>query len=173
MVTVAEKWLRKEKHCHSVLVESRRLRWSRTVSFEEPDAIGWVKWDSIVVECKASMHDLERDKRKWGCLIHPDPKRPPIKLQKAKLDFRQALERMGYSVGEIEKMGRFRYILCPDGLVSLSALEEHAPQHGLLYFDGEKILTVKEAPRRSRINREAEAALLRGSARCLYTKSPT
>lgn len=164
LVNVAENWLRKEKHCRRVIVEPKlRGRYPR-VSPEEPDAIGWNKGMSVVVECKASLNDLRHDKQKWTCMVHPDPRRSPCVLHRMKPDERKRFAQMGYSVKEIEKMGLFRYILCPEGLVSLMALHKHAPEHGLLYFDGNQIAIVKEAPRRPHVNLEAEQALRRISS---------
>ena len=165
LVNVAAKWLSKEGQCRPVLTEWDCRKGSRNdarmFSPEEPDAIGWNHGESIVVECKASLNDLKHDKEKWKCMTHTDPRRPPCVLRRMRPSERKLFEQLGYTFEEVEKMGRFRYILCPRGLVSLSALEKHAPKHGLLYFDGKKIVTVAEAPRRLHINLKAEAAILR------------
>ena len=51
------RWLRNTQRCRYVLTEA----WTRG---EIPDAIGWRRGTSIVVECKVSMADFRADRRK-------------------------------------------------------------------------------------------------------------
>lgn len=57
-------------------------------------------------------------------------------------------------------MGRFRQILYLEGLVSRAWVEKLTLKHGLLYFDGTKIVMVKEAPPRQGVDFARKAALL-------------
>lgn len=61
LVERAVRWLYNTKHCHLVLT-------GNACAGEIPDAIGWSRLStidgSIVVECKTSLSDFHRDKRK-------------------------------------------------------------------------------------------------------------
>lgn len=102
---------------------------------EIPDAIGWShRWSingSIVVECKVSVEDFLRDKRK-----------PYIKLGNG-------------------RMGDFRYFLCPKGVLGGELVEKHFSDHGLLYPNGRGCKIVRVAPCRLHPNRKGEIRYLR------------
>lgn len=67
LVLRAEMWLRQEKKCR---IAFRELRSAHTP--EQPDAIGWnVNGTSILVECKTSISDFNRDAvKRWR--QHPE-----------------------------------------------------------------------------------------------------
>lgn len=62
-----------------------------------------------------------------------------------------------------QRMGDFRYIICPAGLLSRGDVEMHAPGHGLLWVDdaGLRVTVVLEAPARTEVNHRAEVQYLR------------
>lgn len=84
LVDAGRKWL--EKRCSVILTELV------TSAFEQPDAIGWDGWRSVLVECKASRSDFLND---------------------AKKPFRQFPE---------QGVGHLRYFLVPAGLVKVDEL---------------------------------------------------
>jgi len=59
LVEVAKWWLVSAKGCNPVFTEKGSARIS-----EVPDAIGWVKGESILVECKSTRADFLKDKAK-------------------------------------------------------------------------------------------------------------
>lgn len=60
LVVRAVKWLKNTKHCRLVLCKPR------TVTLEQPDAIGWkMQPFSTLIECKASRGDFLADRKKW------------------------------------------------------------------------------------------------------------
>jgi hypothetical protein len=79
-----------------------------TVQSETPDAIGWrdAGASSYLIECKTSRSDFHADKRK------------------------------GHRRGDVPALGRFRYFLCPPGLIKP---EELPPRWGLLYAHPRKV----------------------------------
>ena len=60
LIIRAERLLRNSFHCRSILTELV----ANTRSRETPDAIGWVRNYSILVECKASRADFRADQHK-------------------------------------------------------------------------------------------------------------
>lgn len=61
LVTIAERWARGAKRCPIVLSDVRC-----NVTNEQPDVIGWTNGGfSLLVECKASIADFQRDAKKW------------------------------------------------------------------------------------------------------------
>ena len=114
---------------------------------ETPDAIGWSSSykvrGSVVVECKTSVADFLRDKKKrrrvvWkegeGCVREP----------------------------AMDKMGDFRYFLTPYNLISPEYLKEQYPDHGLLYVVRGRVSIVLSAPRReANVDTRSEIRLLR------------
>ena len=102
---------------------------------EIPDAIGWSNsyrvHGSIVVECKVSVEDFLRDKRK-----------PHVNRGNG-------------------KMGDFRYFLCPAGVLSPEMVEKHFPDHGLLYPRGQGSTIIRVAPCRLHPNKKCEVRFLK------------
>jgi hypothetical protein len=58
LVEIARKWLVNKQRCPIVLTELS------TSSGETPDAIGWYRGNSILIECKASITDFKADLKK-------------------------------------------------------------------------------------------------------------
>ena len=75
-------------------------------SGEVPDAIGWTLGESVLIECKRTRSDFFADQRK---------------------SFRRDPE---------EGMGRFRFYLCPKGVLRP---DDMPPGWGLLVLDGRKV----------------------------------
>lgn len=58
LVCRAVRWLRSRRRCRVVV-------WQRTMTWEQPDALGWTAGGaSTLVECKASRADFRRDAKK-------------------------------------------------------------------------------------------------------------
>lgn len=66
LINRAVKWLKNTFHCRVVLNELVAY----TASGETPDAIGWVRNQSILVECKSSRADFYADKKKRSRKIY-------------------------------------------------------------------------------------------------------
>jgi len=60
LIIRAERLMRNTFHCRAILTELTAYTRSR----ETPDAIGWVRNWSILIECKTSRSDFRADKRK-------------------------------------------------------------------------------------------------------------
>lgn len=88
LVARAVRWLRGTQRCTVVLAELV------TLGPEIPDAIGWVGWNSILVECKVSRADFRRDRDK-----------PHMRLPDG-------------------GMGRQRWYLTPPGLIGVDDLPD-------------------------------------------------
>ncbi len=118
---------------HDEIVE-RAVRWLRNTkrcgvvlselassSSETPDAIGWVnggRW-SYLVECKTSRSDFYADKHKPG--------------------------RVGFRI--TMGMGRERYYMAPDGILSAELVQKHRPAWGLLEIKGRRVrVSLKAIP---------------------------
>lgn len=86
----AESWLRTHCNCSSVISELK----SRNKTGEIPDAIGWKRNRSFLVECKTSRADFKADAKK------PFRSEPKI------------------------GMGDFRFYLCPEGVIKVEELPE-------------------------------------------------
>lgn len=155
---VAERWLRNAMGCKIVLGGVASCR-------EVPDAIGWsnsVKggYGSIVVECKRSMSDFYRDRKKkirsrliWTDEI-PDPIHPAMKTTPP---------RVATVEEEVERMGDRRYFLCPSDVISVEAVAKHFPDHGLLWLRGRSVFIIREAPTRQNVCHASEVVLLKFS----------
>ena len=151
----ALRWLRGTRRCNPVF--------SRCASCSEiPDAIGWSSahgWrGSTVIECKTSLSDFHADKKKRYSYRHKefghlyrgrDWRAPKLK------------EMCEYERVENALMGDYRIYFCLPGVITPAMVEEHAPDHGLLYADGRKMRIVRPAPRRELVNRECEIWFLR------------
>jgi len=85
----AAKWLRGTMGCNFAV-------WELTAcAAEKPDAIGWLPFKSILVECKTTHADFLRDRKKYH-------KSSPEK-----------------------GMGNYRYYLCPPDVIGVDELPEH------------------------------------------------
>jgi hypothetical protein len=159
---VAERWLRNAMRCKIVLGGVASCR-------EVPDAIGWSNsfrggYGSIVVECKRSMSDFYRDRKKtirsrlvWNAEV--DPVHPATKTSPPHPD---ALARGVATVEEeVARMGDRRYFLCPYGVISVEAVTKHFPDHGLLWLRGRSVLIMREAPERQKVCHPSEVVLLK------------
>ena len=172
---VAERWLRNAMGCKIVLGGVASCR-------EIPDAIGWSHsyrggYGSIVVECKRSMSDFYRDRKKnlrtrlvWGVSgtneeeldlaqqnldpIHPATKTSPPHLS-AKARGAATVEE------EVERMGDRRYFLCPSDVIGVEAVTKHFPDHGLLWLRGRSVYIMREAPTRKNACHATEVVLLK------------
>ncbi len=138
LVGRAVRWLSGTMRCNPVLS-------GIASAGEVPDAIGWSsRWSrsgSIVVECKTSMSDFLRDKNKG--VKHWMAEEEKVKARKN------------------PRIGRFRYFLTPLNLVGLPQLEKHYPNHGLLFYDGRRVLVIKEAQAIDDSDLYSEVRLLR------------
>jgi hypothetical protein len=161
---VAERWLRNAMGCKIVLGGVASCR-------EVPDAIGWSNsykggYGSIVVECKRSMSDFYRDRKKkirtrldygeFGQLddVHPATKTSP--------PHQAAIARGVATVQEeVKRMGDRRYFLCPWEVISEDAVAKHFPDHGLLWLRGRSIYVMREAPARKDACHASEVVLLK------------
>lgn len=159
---VAECWLRNAMGCKIVLGGVASTR-------EIPDAIGWSNsykggYGSIVVECKRSMADFYRDRKKgfrsrlvWTDLlepVHPASKTsPPHPAAKAR--------GVATVQEEVPRMGDRRYFLCPAGIISAEAVTKHFPDHGLLWLRGRSVHVMQTAPTRKNACHASEVVLLK------------
>lgn len=165
---IAERWLRNAMGCKIVVGGVASCR-------EVPDAIGWSNsvrggYGSIVVECKRSMADFYRDRKKkirtrmiWTDaagkelpdeLVHPASKTSPV---------HPAAKARGVATVEYEvpRMGDRRYFLCPSGILSVEAVAKHFPDHGLLWLRGRSVHVMREAPTRKDACHASEVVLLK------------
>jgi hypothetical protein len=148
----ANTWLRGTRRCEPVF--------SNCASCDEiPDAIGWSSvWNwrgSTVIECKTSVSDFYADKKKrvvyedkFGRIGSYVPLRTTRKME-------------GFKEVEIPLMGDFRFYMCVDGLLNDELIQDHQPDHGLLWVSGRKVRIVRPAPRRENVNLPAEIRYLR------------
>jgi hypothetical protein len=163
---VAERWLRNAMGCKIVLGGVASCR-------EVPDAIGWSNsckggYGSIVVECKRSMSDFYRDRKKkirtrlvWQReaeagldSVHPATKTSP--------PHPAAIARGVATVEEeVQRMGDRRYFLCPSEVIKVEAVAKHFPDHGLLWLRGRSVYIMREAPARTNTCHASEVVLLK------------
>jgi hypothetical protein len=129
---------------------------------EVPDAIGWSSaygWHgSTVIECKTSVSDFYADRKKrfrWNCAEHPS-----VYYPRDRMSAKEAVER-GFVESEVPVMGDFRFYLCEPGIVTAEMVAAKAPCHGLIYRDGHAMRIIRPAPRREKVDREAEIRFLR------------
>jgi len=73
---------------------------------------------------------------------------------------KEAVER-GFVESEVPVMGDFRFYLCEPGIVTAEMVAAKAPCHGLIYRDGHAMRIIRPAPRREKVDREAEIRFLR------------
>lgn len=156
---VAARWLRNAMGCKIVLGGVASCR-------EVPDAIGWSNsvrggYGSIVVECKRSMSDFYRDRKKnvrsrmvWSEdevleSIHPATKSSPVRRSVATVQ------------EEVPRMGDRRYFLCPAEIISVESVTKHFPDHGLLWQRGRKVYVMRAAPGRKNPCHASEVVLLK------------
>lgn len=113
LVLRAERWLRNSRRCRAVLLEP-----GYGTPSEVPDAIGWAKGVSVVVECKATRKDFLADRRK--------PSRAP-------------------AAGDGSGLGDERWYMTPPGLARPEELPEG---WGLLEVRGSRVYREVPAPGR-------------------------
>lgn len=77
----------------------------KSLNYEIPDVIGFTSGESFLIECKANRADYLNDKSKFF-RIHPE-----------------------------QGMGKFRFYLCPTGLISINELPDN---WGLIYVNSGK-----------------------------------
>lgn len=150
----ARRWLSGSRKCEPVF--------SNIASCSEiPDAIGWsscYKWSgSTVIECKASVSDFHADKKKridWR-----DP-RFGFRYPGSRISEKEAAVG-GYERIDLPMMGDFRFYMCRENLLSAELIEKYAADHGLLYVSGKRIKVVREAPRRTLVDKDGEIRYLR------------
>lgn len=161
---VAERWLRNAMGCKIVLGGVASCR-------EVPDAIGWSNsyrggYGSIVVECKRSMSDFYRDRKKkirtrlaWNEALDVDPVHPATKTSPP----HPAAQARGVATveEEVPRMGDRRYFLCPSEVISVEAVAKHFPDHGLLWLRGRSVYVMREAPTRKNPCHASEVVLLK------------
>lgn len=150
----AMRWLSGTRRCNPVF--------SNIASCAEiPDAIGWAScyyWEgSQVMECKTSVSDFYADKQKR--LGFKDPKSGHI-YTSTWWGKKRAKEK-GFEEVELPMMGDYRFYLCEPGVISAELVEKHAPDHGLIYKQGNAMRIVRPAPKRTNVDREAEIRYLR------------
>lgn len=73
---------------------------------------------------------------------------------------REAKER-GYTSIVIPAMGDYRFYFCERGILNEELIAEYMPDHGLLWFDGRAIRTVRPAPKREMVDKDSEIRYLR------------
>jgi hypothetical protein len=157
------RWLQSNRRCEPVLH-------GINVTAEIPDAIGWSSSykfrGSHVLECKASRSDFIRDRHKGRYLVGPsNGYGGHHKVKWPAKDYLERMRQPGWTEHRASRMGDFRWIACPDDLLSVTDIERYAPDHGLLWCNGSNLRVVvqREAPRRAKVNHAAEVRLLRGA----------
>ena len=146
-----KRWLSGTRRCNPVF--------SRCASCAEiPDAIGWSSDGSTVIECKTSLSDFYADKKKRFMWQHPEHEN--WRLNRDRITLKRAKEE-GFKLIEVPMMGNFRFYMCEPGIITPAMVEEHAPDHGLVWKDGRKMTVVRVAPERKLVDRESEIRFLR------------
>jgi len=150
----ALRWLSGTRRCKPVFANIASCT-------EIPDAIGWsscYKFDgSTVIECKTSRTDFYKDDKKrfgWKHPVHG------YVVSSRRWSEKEALA-AGYERIARPQMGDFRFYLCEWNMLTPSLIEQHTPDHGLLYVKGRSIHIIREAPRRLTVNYPAEVKYLR------------
>jgi hypothetical protein len=100
LVKIARRWLRNTEKCSVVVSEIS------SAAGEEPDAIGWKSGFSTLVECKATLDDFHKDKRKIVRRVAD----PTINFG----------------------MGQYRYYMVPEGLLGEDPQKRLPRSWGLL-----------------------------------------
>jgi hypothetical protein len=160
----AARWLGGAMGCKIVLSGVASCR-------EIPDAIGWSNswkggYGSIVVECKRSMSDFYRDRKKnirtrlvWNEARENDPVHPATKTSPP---HPAAIARGVATVEEeVQRMGDRRYFLCPPEVIGVEAVAKHFPDHGLLWLRGRSVYIMREARARKDACHASEVVLLK------------
>jgi len=106
-----------------------------------------------VVECKTSVRDFYADKRKRFAWRH---KEHGWIIYKLWTEQKENFEKI-----EVSMMGDFRFYFCEPGIITTNMVEEHAPDHGLIYKDGRAMRIVRPAPRRTLVDKDGEIRYLR------------
>lgn len=144
----AAAWLRSRMRCDPVLTHVASAG-------EIPDAIGWNRDGSILVECKSSRSDFLKDRLKYMTLKH---KELGYFCNPDRVSKEDASE-----FEEINKasMGDYRYFMVAENVnVTVADVKDH---HGLIRVVGEKVRIEQTASLRSEklINYNAEIRYLR------------
>jgi hypothetical protein len=151
----ARRWLRGTRRCNPV--------YSNNASCAEiPDAIGWSSahgwYGSTVIECKTSLGDFHADQKKrfmWQSTKHPFLRYPMKRFSQ-----KYATEN-DFVKAEVPRMGDFRFYLCEPGIITAEMVAEKTPCHGLIYRDGHAMRMIRQAPRRDKVDKDAEIRYLR------------
>lgn len=151
----AAQWLSGTMRCNPVFRDCASCS-------EIPDAIGWSSGykhrGSIVVECKTSTADFIADKKKRFVYDHNEH---GLTFSAHRFSEKEAAE-SGYEKREVLSMGDYRYFACADPeVITVQSIEKHAPDHGLLHFQGRRVRVVIPAPRRERVDYPLEIRYLR------------
>ena len=165
----ARRWLSGTRRCDPVF--------SGIASCAEiPDAIGWSScgqwYGSTVIECKTSRTDFYADKKKssvWRPKAGPDSDVGSYGSMEWRFSRNRMTpgkaEELGYELLALPRMGNFRFFMCErESGITPELLEKHAPDHGLIYVDGARRVTIaKPAIRRevSTVDKGAEIRYLR------------
>ena len=157
----AYRWLRSHARCNPALQGIASCS-------EIPDAIGWTSMycypgQSIVIECKTSRQDFLGDRKKYKMLWKEHEGSPKLGIRysarnKKDKEFQLA---HGYKEIDIPSMGGHRYFLCPPDVASVEDIAKYYPDHGLLHWNGKRIIEVMPAPERQSANYSAETRFLR------------
>lgn len=131
---------------------------------EVPDAIGFIRNQTVVVECKISRQDFHRDRKKYLYLVNE--RGHSISL-KTPAKYRESFANCPISLKP--NMGSQRYYLSIPEAITEEMVKKHHPDHGLLHIHGKKIMKVIEAPTRSLQKRDllSEAVFLQFAMRHL------
>jgi hypothetical protein len=156
LIARALTWLRSQQH---PLVLSEMASCS-----EVPDAIGFATNRCTVVEVKTSRSDFRRDQAKYKYLVNENGQRCSLK---APLIYRKHFE--GCKIETAPSMGSQRYFMSVPDIITPEMVQQHHPDHGLLYVKGKIVKKILEAPMRVHPQRdfEAEARYLQYSMRHL------
>lgn len=135
LVKRAVQWLRSQRH---------PLVFAEMASCSEiPDAIGFSRFHTVVIECKTSRSDFLCDRAKYTRLVHPDGGWVGCK---APVAMRRKFEEAGATLEVMPSMGTQRWYLCEEGLLSAADVSERHPDHGLLHLCAGRVRKVLPAP---------------------------
>ena len=110
-----------------------------------------------MIECKTSVADFYADKKKYIAYREPEHgwTYPASRISKKKIKER------GYQQIALPSMGDFRFYLCEPNVLTAALIEKHMPDHGLIVRHGRVMLTIRPAPRRNLVDKDAEIRYLR------------
>lgn len=110
------------------------------------------------MECKTSTSDFYADQKKRFMWENENG----WKFSSSRFTIKEA-EEGGYKRIEVPVMGDFRFYVCEPGVITTEMVAEKAPCHGLIYRDGRAMRIIKPAPRREKVDKDAEIRYLRFS----------